>query len=327
MYYNTDINYVALEEQLNNMLTEEKILSRREGLLRFVDRRLEVRIEERLEKAEVHEELRRDYVEGTTKASVSQLYEKLEEMGLSKEKIRDVRRVQKTPSSKNAEEIQRVKDPKIKKQAEREQRENALIRLHEILLAEERLRLRKEANIASKVWGEFLDSDKLTGEATLEKIRKALKLTAEEIREFNSLVIVHVFPVDDRLRTKVTELRKATGRNVADFQNYACIGKEAWEAFYLWKEEGEEDSFGEQKKPQKMTSQRTLLKLVIGFGLEEPGAWEFMETAKSTFAVRRDLVVLACIRCGYSDPVQATEILDYFGEDDRGNLLYVNPYY
>ena len=104
---------------------------------------------------------------------------------------------------------------------------------------------------------------------------------------------------------------------MSDFLNYAFVGKEAWESFYPI----EDESFKEKK-----TSQDTLLKLVIGFGLDETGAWDFMDTAKSAFAVRRDLVVLSCIRRAYTNPMQVQEILDFFAEGSNGERYYTNPY-
>lgn len=47
-----------------------------------------------------------------------------------------------------------------------------------------------------------------------------------------------------------------------------------------------------------VTSQSTLLKLIVAFGMEEQEAMAFLHLAGSDFTLRRDLVVLACLRCG-----------------------------
>jgi len=176
----------------------------------------------------------------------------------------------------------------------------------------------KEAGISAKVWISFWNHTVLPGEATLEKIRSHLRLTPEQLQQYDRRVIRYVFWVDEALRQKVHALRKETGKSATDFLNYAFLGKEAWEAFY---------PLGDECFREKKTSQETLLKLVIGFDLCEAAAWQFMDIAKSTFVVRRDLVVLACIRCACTDPILVQEILEFFAESRNGERYYTNPYH
>jgi len=293
MYKRKTYDFVIIEEELNALLRDEKIRKLRTALVEFVTERLRERMQVFLEEAGLSAEVERRFLDGETAALYTLLEEQKDLLGISQKQLRELRRIGK---------LDRIA---------------AWQHLTDMLLEEEKLRFRKEAGIAAKVWISFLNHSALPGEATLEKIRSHLTLTPEQQQEFERRILRYVFWVDHALRDKVHRLRKQTGLNLSDFLNYAFIGKEAWEAFYPL----EDESFRGKK-----TSQETLLKLVIGFGLDETGAWDFMDTAKSTFAVRRDLVVLSCIRCGYTDPIQVQEILEFFAEGRNGERYYSNPY-
>ena len=285
--------YVRIEEELNNLLRDAKIRMLRTALVEFVAECLRERAKIRMEKAGLNEETKQRFVSGGTDAVFSLLSKQTDLLAVSQRQLREIKRIAKHDL------------------------EEAWKYLEDTLLEDEKLRFRKDAGIAAKVWISFLNHTVLPGEATLEKIRSHLSLTEEQRQEFDRRIIRYVFWVDHALREKVHKLREETGLSLADFLNYAVIGKEAWEAFYPLKDE---------LYREKKTSQETLLKLVIGFGLDEEGAWEFMDTAKSTFVVRRDLVVLSCVRCAYTDPIQVQEILDFFSEGRNGERYYTNPY-
>lgn len=296
MYNGETYYFVKIEETLNDLLSDEKIRKLRTALVEFVVQRLRERVLVRLEETGFDAELKQGYLAKDsvkTDAFYQLLLDKRELLGISQKQMRELKRNAKAS------------------------RECGWDYLLDIQLEEEILRFRKEAGIAAKVWLSFRNHTVLPGEATLEKLRTHLSLTPEQILEFDRRVIRYVFWVDHALREKVHKLRKQTGMSLSDFLTYAFIGKEAWEAFYPL----EDESFKEKK-----TSQETLLKLVIGFGLNESAAWQFMEVAKSAFVVRRDLVVLACIRCEYADPIRVQEILEFFAEGRNGERYYTNPY-
>lgn len=296
MYNGETYYFVKIEETLNDLLSDEKIRKLRTALVEFVVQRLRERVLVRLEETGFDAELKQGYLAKDsvkTDAFYQLLLDKRELLGISQKQMRELKRNAKAS------------------------RECGWDYLLDIQLEEEILRFRKEAGIAAKVWLSFRNHTVLPGEATLEKLRTHLSLTPEQILEFDRRVIRYVFWVDHALREKVHKLRKETGMSLSDFLTYAFIGKEAWEAFYPL----EDESFKEKK-----TSQETLLKLVIGFGLNEAAAWQFMEVAKSAFVVRRDLVVLACIRCEYADPIRVQEILEFFAEGRNGERYYTNPY-
>lgn len=293
MYKSETCDFVIIEEELNELLRDEKIRKLRTALVEFVTERLRERMLVFAEEAGVNAEVERRFLAGETDVLYTLLETQKDLLGISQKQLREIRRIAKLD------------------------RAAAWQHMTDVLLEEEKLRFRKEAGIAAKVWISFLNHSALPGEATLEKIRSHLTLTWEQQQEFARRIIRYVFWVDHALREKVHKLRRQTGLSLSDFLNYAFVGKEAWEAFYPL-----EDELFKEKK----TSQETLLKLVIGFGLDETGAWDFMDTAKSTFAVRRDLVVLSCIRCGYTDPIQVQEILDFFAEGRNGQRYYANPY-
>lgn len=296
MHNRETVSFVKIEEELNELLLDKRIRTLRTALVDFVTERLRQRVTVRLEAEGFNAALIQGYLEKDTEktdAFYQLLLNKREALRISQRQMRELKRNAKINRACGWEYLQ------------------------DIQLEEERLRFRKEAGIAAKVWLDFMNQTVLPGEATLAKLRTHLSLTPEQQKEFDLRVIRHTFWVDHDLRKKVHGLRERTGMSLVDFLAYAIIGKEAWEAFYPL----EDPSFRGKK-----TSQDTLLKLVVGFGLNEPAAWQFMQTAKSAFVVRRDLVVLACVRSEYLDPVQVQDILEFFAEGKNGVRYYTNPY-
>lgn len=287
------IQFVVIEEVLNNLMKDEKIRSHRTALVEYVAELLKPRVGKRLEEVGITTSLEREFLKGNTQPVYQILKENSSQLGISQEKMQDMKRMGKIDLSCAWDYLQKI------------------------MLEEEKRYFRKEAGIVSKVWQQFINHTVLPGKATLEKLRTALDMTPEQLLEFERRVVRYAFQVNQALRDTVHELRKGTGMGVTEFLNYAFIGKDAWEAFYPAK--------GDPNQIKK-TSQETLLKLVIGFSLDENNAWAFMDTAKSTFAVRRDLVVLACIRCAYTNPIQVQEILEFFAEDGNGEPYYKNLY-
>lgn len=287
------IQFVVIEEVLNNLMKDEKIRSHRTALVEYVTELLKPRVGKHLAEVGITPSLEKEFLKGNTQPVHQILQENSSQLGISQNKMRKMKQMEKTDLSCAWDYLQKI------------------------MLEEEKRCFRKEAGIVSKVWQQFINHTVIPGEVTLEKLRIALDMTPEQLLEFERRVVRYVFQVDQALRDIVHELRKGTGMGVTEFLNYAFIGKDAWEVFYPVK--------GEPNKVKK-TSQDTLLKLVIGFNLDENNAWAFMDTAKSTFAVRRDLVVLACIRCAYTNPIQVQEILEFFAEDGYGERYYKNLY-
>lgn len=290
------IDFVRLEEQLNLLLYDPEIRKRRSALPDYVTGRLQSGLEENLRALGVDEAVKAEF--------------------LSDMPVRATRLFQLLQLNRQALSLSGRMLTQFQMEA-RADRKSALSFLWEVLLARAQTRFQQRAGISAKVWLNFLHCRVLPGKATLDKISQGLSLTPAEQLEFDSRVICCVFPVDEALRAEVHRLQKATGLTVSDFLVYAWISTDAWEAFYpVRREEG----------ARKKTSQETLLKFVVGCGLDETEARAFMETAHSMFVVRRDLVVLAGIRCDYRRPMEMQEILDFFSLDRHGEPCYPNLY-
>lgn len=292
-----EIHFVRLEEQLNRLLYDPEIQKRRSALPEYVTGKLQERVEDHLQALGITPAVEAEFLAAPSMVT-TQLFQIVQtgqtELGLSGRKFREFRLTA------------------------REDRSEALAFLREALLAKEQTRFQKEAGIAAKVWLNFLHCRVLPGEATLEKLRCSLALSPEECAEFNRRIIQSVFTVDEGLRAEVHRLREATGMTVSQFLVYAWISKDAWEAFYPTRRAGDREG--------KRTSQETLLRLIIGYGLEETAARAFLTMAGSMFVVRRDLVVLAGLRCGYGKPMQMQEILEFFSLGADGQPCYENLY-
>lgn len=292
------INFVRLEEQLNRLLYDPEIQKLRGALPEYVTGKLRERVSVRLREMGITPAVEAEFCSAQS-ILTTQIYqivqERQGELGLSGRKFREFRMIA------------------------REDRPGALAFFHQVLLEKEQTRFQKEAGIVAKVWLNFLHCRVLPGEATLEKLRHGLGLSPEECAAFNSRIIQSVFTVDEALRTEVHRLQEATGMTVSQFLVYAWISKDAWEAFYPTRRAGATEG--------KRTSQETLLKLVIGYGLEEAAARAFLKMAGSMFVVRRDLVVLSGMRCGYCQPMQMQEILEFFAQGADGQPCYENLYH
>ena len=290
------INYVILEENLNNLLFEKKIHNLRTALPNYILDRLRERVQIKMTDVGITsdaEALFLDAQNALDATFLKRLQDSLNLLGLSKNSIDYITKIAKRS------------------------RQAALDELKDKLLKAERIQFWKDAGISANKWKPFYECTEYTDQKTLDKIKQQLKLTDDQQKEFDRRVIARVFYVSGELRELVYDLLGKTGKKVEDFKIYAFIGKDAWESFYLAKD---------GKDKQAKTSQKTLLKLVVGFGLGEPKAWDFMGVAKSAFVMRQDLVVLACIRCRYTDPMEVMEILDYFAEGENGEVLYSNIY-
>lgn len=290
-----EFDFVRLEEHLNQLLYDPEIQKLRRALPDYVAGKLLRRGLARLEELGLDAAAREEFLSAVPAAD-TRLFQIVQEnqtaLGLSGRMFLEFRMLS------------------------RADRKSGLDFLEEALASREQIRFRKEAGIPAKAWLNFLNCRNYTGEATLEKIRRGLALTPEELPEFERRVIRQVFPVGEVLRAEVHRLQAATGMNVSSFLIYAWISTDAWEAFYPVRGESQ----------ARRTSQETLLKLVIGYSLKESAARTFMETAGSAFVVRRDLVVLAGIRCGFCRPMEMQKILDHFSAGRDGQPCYVNLY-
>lgn len=308
-------DFVALEEQLNKLMGDEKIRSLRRGVMDYLQELLKERLSARLNKAGITQALRDSFLD--EKNPPDPFFEKLEslakELKLSKKSITDLKR----QAAVKQEAAEKSPDTPARKEGP-SGRQCALDTLDELLLRKETIRFREMAKINPKIWRDMDLFSVMPGENVQNNIFKTLAMSEDQIARFRSLIIHRKFPVTDDLREKVFALRKETGLKLDEFQSYALITTDAWESFYPARDP--------DAGPKKVR-QETLLKLVVGFGLEEQPSWDFLGIAGSVFADRRDLVVLSCICLGYQTPLCVMEVLDFFSQDGEGNLLYVNYYY
>lgn len=293
-----EIDYVRLEEQLNQLLADPAIRKRQTASAKYIEEKLRERMKKR--HAQVLDQASR-----LDKQELCRLVQQnMQQIGLSQRMFREFRN---TVYGK-------------------EGLSEAMKFLEAVLLEKEMLRFQKEAGIPTKVWKNFIFSRIYTGEATLRKIRRQLALTPEEIQEFDRTIVANVFEVNKPLKEDVHKLRKATGMSVSDFLAYACVSADAWESFYPVPKDAEEEEKGEKEEAKRKTSQKTLLKLIIGYRLSEQKAKAFLAHVNSAFVMRLDLVFLTGIRCEYNHPMEMQQILDFFSEDQNGEPFYPNPY-
>lgn len=296
------IDFVRLEEQLNQLLYDPEIRKRRSALADYVIEKLQCGIDNELAEFGINDSVRQEFLTAPT-VRTTQLFRIIRQnqarLGLSGRMFREFGMRAKID------------------------RESGLDFLSEVLLERRKIDFQKNAGISAKVWLNFLHCRTITKEEVLEKICRQLSLNDTERLEFNRRMIRRVFYVDEALREEVHRLRKATGMTVSEFLVYAWISTDAWEAFYTTQRQEET---GVAQEERKKTSQETLLKLVIGYGLDENAAKDFMHAAHSMFVVRRDLVVLAAIRCRYQQPMKMQEILEFFSKGPSGQLYYTNLY-
>jgi hypothetical protein len=105
--------------------------------------------------------------------------------------------------------------------------------------------------------------------------------------------------VEERL-IKTGYVKKNGMPDFARFYKYACINSDVWSTF----------STGSH-----VPSKETLLKIIIGLRLNEVEAKEFLMLAGSGFnhSDYRDIVILACIDCGYYEIEDVYDILEKYG--------------
>lgn len=291
-----EINYVLLEEQLNNLLADPSIRATRTASADYVIDKLRERMKSRNAKVLNQASL-------LDKQELCRLVKQnMQNIGLSQRMFREFKN----------------------RAYGKEGTEEAIAFLEDALLEKEIIQFRKDANIAAKVWQNFRYSRIYTDKATLQKICRQLELNPEEVEAFNRTIVASVFDVNRPLREDAHKLQKQTRMSVLDFLIYACVSTDAWESFYPIPKNDEDNP--KEANPARKTSKKTLLKLIIGFGIDENRAKDFLANVNSTFVIRLDLIFLAAIRCGYNHPIKMQEILDFFLEDRCGESYSQNPY-
>ncbi len=301
MRENSERLWYQMEETINNLQKDPRVAEPRAALVKFVDGFLLDRIQKRLEEMGITEacleQFRLETPANKRGPARKVLYQLLEEnsqaLRLSRENIRLVRRT-----------------ARLNRQA-------GLETLKTILLKEERIAFRKEAEIDPSVWQNFIHGSNYTGQETLAKLAKGLNLDASQEKVMRSKAIRSSVPVDEDVRKEVKKRSLATGMNLTQFKAYACIGKDAWEVFYVSTKEPER---------KKRASQETLLKLVVGYGEDEKESWAFMDAVGSGFYVRRDVVVLACILQNRRTPDAVYPVLEKYGADGATTEYFENLY-
>lgn len=168
----------------------------------------------------------------------------------------------------------------------------------------------RSIGVSPSTWRRIAEGSKAPSEATLQKLIHALALTDDEAAQLRRLVIKDVFDDLSRLRPRVRELVKDWRRDMAEgdeeqapmtaFLAHSDISPTAMHVF--------------QHDEPDDTSQKTLLKLLIAFGMDETAARAFLALVDSGFLVRRDLVVLSCIRSHVYQIHDLERILDCFND-------------
>lgn len=205
----------------------------------------------------------------------------------------------------------------------------ALDNLKDLLLEKEFLTLQKKKTkdgksddsqdnkLYPKTWGRFRNGSNYTTQETAEKLAESLSLLPHEKDEFFSLILKDKFEITNELSEKVFLLRKNTGKKIVDFCEYACISGSCWANFYNSKE---------TDKPN-IIEQKTLLKLVLAFNIDEENAKAFMALPGSGFYKFLDNIFLACICLNLRDPVDTAEIIDfYINKNTTIDETLSNPY-
>ena len=299
--------FVRVEEQFNQLLCDPEIRKERYAQQDFVLEKLRARVEVQQVEYGIDDAARKEFIAADSFEN-TRLYQALQqhktELSLSGRKLDEFRLCAKDAAQHTGEK---------NVEATQENRQAALKLLDEVLLSRAAVRFQKDMKLSTKVWKQFLNCHAVPKDTTLDKIRNQLALTSEEARKFNSLRIRSVFPVYDplqrnedlQLKNLVHKLRKSTGMKVYDFLSHALLGPDAWAVFYF-------NPRSRIKRTAPNTSQDTLLKLVVGFQLGEEDAKAFMRTARSAFVTRKDLLVLACIRCGCQDPFMVQEVIKHY---------------
>lgn len=98
------------------------------------------------------------------------------------------------------------------------------------------------------------------------------------------------------------------------FYKYACINPDVWSTF---------------SSGSHAPSKETLLKIIIGLRLNEIEAREFLMLAGSGFNLNdyRDVVILACMDCGYYEIEDVYDILERYGSMTmNGKRRFANIY-
>jgi len=325
-----EIDYVQLEEQLNLLSMDPEVRRRRTGVMDFIMARLRERINRKLGKLGLDDMLEQDFrrlASGKDRQCVKEhaYFQTVvqQDLKLSARQLSEFRKCA-------------AVDPSA-----------AVDIMKQHLLEKEILDFQKNCGIAPASWKRFREAytyisekdvrliergfadpqkmlsirDQYISEKKLVAVCKELSLTSEEKRELRNLFILNSFTVTAAFRTEVgdcrtnTRLPDGTAPGVSDFLIYARIGRDAWEAFYA------SGSNNEPSAP-KRTSQETLLKLVVGFGMCESCAKRFLEKIGSGFFMRRDLVVLSAIRCGWNQPILMEDILRFFSTGPHGEEYY-----
>jgi len=196
----------------------------------------------------------------------------------------------------------------------RDSRKIAWKTVKEYLQDKEQIAFRKQAGIAPARWKSFIEGSNYTGSENLSRISAGLQLNDAEKVEFLSLVIKDNFIINDKkFKEDLRTLIKEQDFSISEFLDHCFISLKAWEPF-------------REKSKDRLSSQATLLKIVIGLSMDYEQGCGFLSRVESGFVVRRDMVVRACLACGIYDVYELYNILELFAEGYGGERLYQNLY-
>ena len=172
----------------------------------------------------------------------------------------------------------------------------------------------RRSGITYPSWRRFLLAKTYVSDKTAESIVSALELTSEEEAELRPLFLRGTFDDVEALKDPVRAGIAAMELTIAKFLELSYISADAWEAF-------------QSGARGKVTSQGTLLKLVIGLKLSPEEAWGFLGFVHSGFFMERDLVVLTCMHSEIYDIERLSEVLEKYSWDSVINRrLFPNLY-
>lgn len=185
--------------------------------------------------------------------------------------------------------------------------------LTDYLTERARISFCKTAGISPATWKRFAECTVYTSEQNIDRIVQTLELNKKDADAFRAMVVRELFYDLSRLRPDLTRRIKEANLTISEFLSRAFISERAWKPF-------------SSDRGNRPTSQGTLLKIIICLAMTPDEGKEFLALVNSTFVMRRDLVVLACMCRGIYDVYEVSDILEAFSQGYGGEKLYGNLY-
>lgn len=181
-------------------------------------------------------------------------------------------------------------------------------------LAKRQTQLYQEAGLTSKIWNRFFELRGYPEKNTVTQLGKALRLDETEQRYFEEKVVwKRSFRGLEKLQAQLRDYRKQKKLTADLAQRRSAVSKKAWESI-------------NKQDDRAVTSQDTLLKLIVGMVLSPEEGLTLLRTVDSAYVMERDLIVLTAIVLDVYDPHRVKALLNAFtppGESEPyGDTLY-----